>query len=80
MLSSQVIDILKRIPEGTPPEHYIISRIEAVLPKCKQRAIATIHCTMIENEYKDLVEMYKKFNYNLHQKFQTILQRLDRIR
>lgn len=78
MLSSEVIQILKRIPEGAPPEHYIISRIEAKLPKCKQRAIATIHCTMIESEYTDLVEEYKKYNYNLHQKFQTILQRLNK--
>lgn len=70
----EVIDLLKRIPEGFPPEHYIIARIESRLPQCKQRAIATIHCSMLEPEYKELCQLFQeKHNYNLHQKFKTIL-------
>lgn len=77
----EVIQLLKNVPTGFPPEHYIIARIEARLPQCKQRAIAAIHCTMIDPEYKSLCNLFtEQHNYNLHQKFKLILDALNKRR
>lgn len=77
----EVIQLLKNVPDGFPIEHYIIARIEARLPQCKQRAIATIHCSMLEPEYKELCQLFQeKHNYNLHQKFKTVLDAINKRR
>jgi hypothetical protein len=77
----EIIALLKNVPTGFPVEHYIIARIEARLPQCKQRAIAAIHCSMIDPEYKKLCDLFtEKHNYNLHQKFKLLLAEINKRR
>lgn len=73
---SQIISLLQNIPLGAPIEHYITSRVYAELPKCKQRAIATLQCAMLEPAYKPLVEAFKAQNYDLHQKMQEMVKQV----
>lgn len=75
MLPTQIFSALRNLPPGFAAEHWIISRIYSQLPRCKQRAIASLHCSMLEDEYKELCSIYKtEHNYDLHQKFRGMIE------
>lgn len=71
---NQILLLLKNAPKGAPIEHLFAARIIPHLPKCKQRAIATVQCAMLDPDYKCLCDLYQKdYGFDLHHKMKSIV-------
>lgn len=71
-----IIDALKNINADTPIEH-LMQTLYSQLPRCVQRAIATLQCTQLETEYKALrSSLMIDYKFDLHQHIRDEVERI----
>ena len=70
------IEALKRIDANTPVESFI-QGLYAQLPKCIQRAIGTLQCVQLEDDYRVLrTRLMADLGFDLHQHIRAQIEKI----